>query len=66
MVSLAQIKVGMAPTMENIGVVSGRRSLSTIRESCSCADVLIVDDNTFNIYTLKLMIQMKNPALVCD
>ena len=25
---------------------------------CSCTDVLIVDDNEFNIYTLKLLLQM--------
>jgi len=26
----------------------------------------LVDYNTFNIYTVKLMIEMKNPYLVCD
>jgi len=37
-----------------------------LKEACSCAHILIVDDNTFNIYTLKLMIEMKNPSLICD
>lgn len=50
--------------MENIQAVS--ESEIEVVEQCSCADILIVDDNTFNIYTLKLMIEMKNPSLVCD
>jgi hypothetical protein len=36
------------------------------KSTCKCADILVVDDNSFNIDVIKIMINKMNPHLQID
>ena len=50
--------------IEEIQIVSFNREIEPLKKACNCSSVLIVDDNDYNLFSLKQILVLLNES--CD